>query len=306
MDRQPCSENATLLFTLFLYEFHNTLIYVLKFLCQHFILAPPVGRDPIPGPRAILGRDEESGAVLATHRIPPGRGISKEFGANLCPGGETQPSSGRIPEGRQGVSGFKPITARESMSDENCPEGPEARRLILPLSLKTILSESDYGAVALQSDDGAVLVLIRVPDQCRIVRTPLLEVRHFIFFCALSSAPVVGWYVEVLNRDREPVQAECYFDVRDPSQASVLNRMVHQPMVPLYAVTQSTLEIVGVAALTPPPNLSRALGWALDFATQIPSDEYDFGRALSRFQQEHPLAEISTWNPVPLRPNRWP
>ena len=184
------------------------------------------------------------------------------------------------------------------------------RRLSKPLwgpmpsffdSLKPILRQVDYGALTAADDRGRVHVFIKLPHQAVQFLEGPLPIRHFLFLFPMPTAPVIGWFFEIVDDAQDPFRVTAYFNILEPVQARTLLRLAHQTVVPLHCVDGEELSVVAAKGILPPPETIEVFQEAVAYVERVRANRYDFDRARAAFQAAHSLAEIATWRREPLK-----
>lgn len=164
-------------------------------------------------------------------------------------------------------------------------------------SLKPVLRRADYGALTAADDRGQLHVFIKLPHQAvRFLAEPL-PIRHFLFLFPMPTAPVIGWFFEIVDNTQDPFRVVTYFNILQPVQARNLVWLAHQAVVPLHCVDGGELSVVATKRISSPPETIEVFQEAVASIDRIRTNQYDFDRAKAAFVTEHPLAEIATWRP---------
>ncbi len=165
----------------------------------------------------------------------------------------------------------------------------------VPDSLKTVLQQTDVDALTAANEQGRVHVFIKLPHEAiRLIKGPLL-IRHFLFLVPMPTAPVAGWFFEILVNPHPSFRMNTYFNIWDRDQARDFKQLAHQRIVPLYFLDGDDLSIVATKNILPPPDAERVFQEALICAERISSGRCDFDRAKADFQREYSLDEIAGW-----------
>lgn len=164
-------------------------------------------------------------------------------------------------------------------------------------SLRSVLRQVDYGALITTDDQSQVHVFVKLPHQAIRFLTGPLPIRHFLFLFPMPTAPVIGWFFEIVDDAQDPLRLATYFNVLDPVQARNLLRLVHQTVVPLHCVDGEELSVVATKGISPPPETIEVFQEAVAYVARIRANQYDFDRAKAAFQAAHSLGEIATWQP---------
>ena len=164
-------------------------------------------------------------------------------------------------------------------------------------SLKPVLHEADYGALTAADDRGQLHVFIKLPHQAVRFLAETLLIRHFLFLFPMPTAPVIGWFFEIMDNTQDPFRVATYFNILAPVQARNLMWLAHQKVVPLHCVAEGDLSVVATRRISSPPETIEVFQEAVAYIERIKTPQYDFGRAKTAFQAAHPLDEVATWRP---------
>ncbi|MBI3597772.1 MAG: hypothetical protein HY203_11545 [Nitrospirae bacterium] len=162
-------------------------------------------------------------------------------------------------------------------------------------SLKPILHQAEYGASTAVDDQGRVHVFIKLPHQAVHFLEESLPIHHFLFFFPMPTAPIIGWFFEIVDNSQDPLRVAAYFNVLEPAEARSLVWLAHQRVVPLHCVDGGELSIIATKRMSSPPETIEVFEKAVAYVEGIQSNRYDFDRAKAAFQAVHSLAEIATW-----------
>lgn len=172
-------------------------------------------------------------------------------------------------------------------------------RTTLPESLKAILYKINCGALTAADENGVVHVFVKAPHQeVKLLKGDLL-LRHFLFLCEMPTAPVVGWFFEILDNPQDPLRVDNYFNVCNPLHAKDMERLACQDFIPVHFVDEQDISIVATKRISPPNDIIDVYMKAINLAFFISEGVYDFDKAKAAFQAEHSLDEIATWQPSP-------
>jgi hypothetical protein len=164
-------------------------------------------------------------------------------------------------------------------------------------SLKPVLRQADCGALTAADDRGQLHVFIKLPHPAvRFLPEPL-PIRHFLFLFPMPTAPVIGWFFEIVDNTQDPFRLATYFNILAPVQARNLVWLAHQRVVPLHCVDEGELSIVATKRISSPPETIEVFQEAVANTAKIRVNQYDFDRAKAAFVAAHPLDEIATWRP---------
>lgn len=163
--------------------------------------------------------------------------------------------------------------------------------------LKPVLRQTESGALTAADDRGQLHVFIKLPHQAvRFLAEPLL-IRNFLFLFPMPTAPVIGWFFEIVDNTQDPFRVAAYFNILEPIQARNLVWLAHQAVVPLHCVDEGELSVVATKRISSPPETIEVFQEAVAYIDRIRTNQYDFDRAKAVFVAEHPLDEIATWRP---------
>ncbi|MBI3812680.1 MAG: hypothetical protein HY283_10855 [Nitrospirae bacterium] len=164
-------------------------------------------------------------------------------------------------------------------------------------SLKPVLCRLDYGALTAADDRGQLHVFVKLPHPAvRFIADPL-PIRHFLFLFPMPTAPVIGWFFEVVDNTQDPFRVVTYFNILEPVQARNLVWLAYQTVVPLHYVDGGELSVVATKRISSPPETIEVFQEAVANTARIRVNQYDFDRAMAAFEAAHSLAEIATWRP---------
>lgn len=162
-------------------------------------------------------------------------------------------------------------------------------------SLKPVLCRVDYGTLTAADDRGQLHVFIKLPHQAvRFLEEPL-SIRHFLFLFPMPTAPVIGWFFEIVDNTQDPFRVVTYFNILEPVQARNLVWLAHQRMVPLHCVDEGELSVVATKRILSPPETIEVFQEAVAYIGRVRTNQYDFDRAKAAFVAAHSPAGIATW-----------
>jgi len=163
--------------------------------------------------------------------------------------------------------------------------------------LKPVLSQTESGALTAADDRGQLHVFIKLPHQAvRFLAEPL-PIRDFLFLFPMPTAPVIGWFFEIVDNTQDPFRVAAYFNILEPVQARNLVWLAHQTVVPLHCVDEGELSVVATKRISSPPETIEVFQEAVAYIGRVRTNQYDFDRAKAAFEAAHSLAEIATWRP---------
>ncbi|MBI3995504.1 MAG: hypothetical protein HY349_05970, partial [Nitrospirae bacterium] len=157
-------------------------------------------------------------------------------------------------------------------------------------SLKPVLHQADYGALTAADDRGQLHVFIKLPHQAVRFLAETPAIRHFLFLFPMPTAPVIGWFFEIMDNTQDPFRVAAYFNILEPAQARSLVWLAHQRVIPLHCVDGGELSIVATKRISSPPEAIEVFQEAAAYIERIKATQYDFSRAKTAFQAAHPLA----------------
>jgi hypothetical protein len=163
--------------------------------------------------------------------------------------------------------------------------------------LKPVLRQTDCDVLTAADDRGQLHVFIKLPHQAVRFLSEPLTIRHFLFLFLMPTAPVIGWFFEIVDNTQDPFRLAAYFNILEPVQTRNLVWLAHQKVVPLHCVDEGELSVVATKRISSPPETIEVFREAVAYIERIKTNRYDFNRAKSAFVTGHSLDEIATWRP---------